>query len=73
MLTWDPAYTLVLASASPQRRAILEQLGVAFDVRPTDAPEIEAGDAFGVASENARRKAAAIPDQARADVRHGAH
>ena len=30
------APALVLASSSPQRRAILERLGVAFTVRPTD-------------------------------------
>ncbi len=35
---------LVLASASPQRRAILERLGVAFEVRPTDVAELEQGD-----------------------------
>ncbi len=57
MLTWDPTLKLILASASPQRSAILTQLGVAFDVRPTHVPEIESGDAFGVATENARRKA----------------
>lgn len=62
-ITWDPALTLVLASASPQRRAILEQLGVAFEVRPTDAVEIEAGDPFGVAQENALRKLAAATVQ----------
>ena len=59
MLAWDPEFTLVLASASPQRRAILEQLGIAHEVRPTAAPEIESGDVFGVAAENARRKAQA--------------
>jgi septum formation protein len=57
--TWDPAHTLVLASASPQRRAILEQLHVAFEVRPTDTDEVEDGEPFAVAAENARRKARA--------------
>lgn len=57
---WDPArHTLVLASASPQRRAILEQLGIPFEPRPTAAEETEAGEPFAVAAENARRKAAA--------------
>jgi septum formation protein len=37
-----PAPPLVLASTSPQRRAILEQLGVPFDVVPPDYEE--AGD-----------------------------
>lgn len=51
---------LVLASRSPQRRAILRQLGVAFDVVVSDAEELEAGDAVEVAVENARRKAQAV-------------
>jgi septum formation protein len=51
---------LVLASRSPQRRAILEQLGVAFRVEPADVEELETGDPVEVAMENARRKAAAI-------------
>jgi septum formation protein len=51
---------LVLASRSPQRRAILEQLGIPFDVRPSDAEEIAHGDPEQVALENARRKAAAV-------------
>jgi septum formation protein len=51
--------TLVLASRSPQRRAILEQLGLTFDVRPTAAEELGEGDPLQVALVNARRKAAA--------------
>jgi septum formation protein len=50
---------LVLASRSPQRRAILEQLGVPFVARPADIEELEAGEPEAVASENARRKVAA--------------
>jgi septum formation protein len=50
---------LVLASRSPQRRAILEQLGVPFVERPADVPEEEAGDPQAVALANARRKALA--------------
>ncbi len=50
---------LILASRSPQRRAILEQLGVTFEVRATDARELTHGDAEQVALENARRKARA--------------
>jgi septum formation protein len=53
---------LVLASRSPQRRAILEQLGVAFDVVVSDADELETGHAVDVALENARRKAVAVAD-----------
>jgi septum formation protein len=63
-----PARRLVLASRSPQRRAILEQLGIDFDVRPADVDELEAGDPFAVATENAARKAEAV----RGDVVLGA-
>jgi septum formation protein len=48
---------LVLASHSPQRRAILAQLGIPFELRPTDVEEIEDGDPEQSALENARRKA----------------
>ena len=52
---------LVLASASPQRRAILEQIGVSFEIRPADVKEETHGDPVAVAEENARRKALAVP------------
>jgi septum formation protein len=52
---------LILASASPQRRAILAQVGIPFDVRPADVEEDAAGDPPAVAEANARRKAAAVP------------
>jgi septum formation protein len=52
---------LVLASASPQRRAILTQVGVPFTVAPTGVEELTAGDPRAVAAENARRKALAAP------------
>jgi septum formation protein len=51
---------LVLASASPQRRAILEQLGVTFTVTPADVEELTQGDPETVALENALRKARAV-------------
>ncbi|MGZ4178349.1 MAG: Maf family protein [Solirubrobacteraceae bacterium] len=51
---------LVLASGSPQRRAILEQIGVAFEVRVPSVQELSDGPATEVALENAYRKAAAI-------------
>ena len=54
------AGTLVLASASPQRRAILEQIGIPFSVRVSGVEEETHGDPSAVAEENARRKAAAI-------------
>jgi septum formation protein len=53
-LTGSP---LVLASSSPQRRAILERLGVAFTVRPADVEELDRGNPAEVALENALRKA----------------
>jgi septum formation protein len=51
---------LVLASSSPQRRAILERLGVAFTVRPSGAIELHEGDPGALAAENALRKARAV-------------
>lgn len=55
-----PGARLVLASASPQRRAILEQLGVAFTVQPADVEELTEGAPEQVVVENARRKAKAV-------------
>jgi len=54
-----PAPPLVLASASPQRRALLEQVGIAFSIHVTGVAELAVGDPLQVAGENARRKAAA--------------
>jgi septum formation protein len=54
-----PAPKLVLASRSPQRRAILESLGVPFELRPVDVAERSAGAPLAVAEENALRKAVA--------------
>jgi septum formation protein len=50
---------LVLASRSPQRRAILEQLGVDFTVVPTDVEEETSGEPRQLVVENAVRKARA--------------
>jgi septum formation protein len=56
---------LVLASRSPQRRAILTRLGVDFEVRPVDVAERDRGDPREVARENAQVKArAAVGDGA---------
>jgi len=52
--------TLVLASGSPQRKAILEALGVDFEVRVSDVAEGDEGPAAVVARENALRKALAV-------------
>jgi septum formation protein len=51
---------LILASGSPQRRAILEQLGVAFRVVVSNVDELTAGEPEYVVGENALRKAAAV-------------
>jgi len=51
---------LTLASASPQRRAILEQLGVEFQVVAPDVEELTEGDPETVVVENALRKARAV-------------
>jgi septum formation protein len=60
--------SLVLASASPQRRAILERLKVDFTVRPTGVEEVEHGPGEEVALSNALAKASAarLPGEAEA-------
>jgi septum formation protein len=52
--------TLVLASRSPQRRAILSQLGIEFEVVVPDVEEVEDGDPRELVVENALRKARAV-------------
>jgi len=52
---------LILASASPQRSAILKQLGIPFEVVVPAVEEFEHGDPATAAEENARRKAEAVP------------
>jgi septum formation protein len=51
---------LTLASRSPQRKAILEQLGIEFRVDPADVEELTEGDPRDVVVENAVRKARAV-------------
>jgi septum formation protein len=51
---------LILASRSPQRRAILQRVGIAFEVVVSGVAEIESGDAAEVALGNAERKADAV-------------
>ena len=53
---------LVLASGSPQRRAILGDLGLDFEVRATGVAEEDEGAPRVVASENALRKALAASE-----------
>jgi septum formation protein len=51
---------LILASRSPQRRAILEQLGVEFRTVAPEVEELREGDPRAVALGNAVRKARAV-------------
>jgi septum formation protein len=51
---------VVLASRSPQRRAILDQIGVAYEVEVPEVEELESGPPHEVALENAFRKASAV-------------
>jgi septum formation protein len=51
---------VILASRSPQRRAILKQLGVEFEVVVPDVEELEDGDPREMVVENALRKARAV-------------
>ena len=51
---------LVLASSSPQRRALLQRLGVPFSVRVPAISELCSGDPPRLARENALRKARAV-------------
>jgi nucleoside triphosphate pyrophosphatase len=56
-----PAPPLVLASRSPQRRAILEQLGIPFDVvLPEYEEELGGSDPAQTVRENARGKARSV-------------
>lgn len=56
-------HRLVLASASPQRRAILMQIGVSFDVEVSAVQELTEGPPEEVVLENAYRKARAVADR----------
>ncbi len=51
---------MILASASPQRRAILEQLGVDFRVEVPELEEVVDGDPHEIVRENALLKARAV-------------
>jgi septum formation protein len=61
-----PAAPLVLASRSPQRRAILEQLGIPFDVvEPRyDEHTPQIADAVELVREHAQGKARSVADEA---------
>jgi len=51
--------SLILASRSPQRRAILDQLRIAYEAVPVDVDEIAAGPPVALARANALAKARA--------------
>ena len=51
---------LTLASRSPQRRAILEQVGIDFEVVVPDVEELTEGEPGSMVLENALRKARAV-------------
>jgi septum formation protein len=55
-----PEERLTLASGSPQRRAILEQLGVDFRVEAPGVEELEEGEPRALVLENALRKARSV-------------
>jgi septum formation protein len=55
---------LILASRSPQRSAILRQVGIPFDAVTPEVEELEEGAPEAVAVENAFRKAAAASEGA---------
>ena len=63
----SPAPPLLLASRSPQRRAILEQLGLPFDVVAPRYEETAAGegsDPVALVREHARAKARSVAEEA---------
>jgi septum formation protein len=61
-----PAAPLLLASTSPQRRAILEQLGIPFEVVAPRYEEVDAeqGDAVELVRRHAQEKARSVADEA---------
>jgi septum formation protein len=59
-----PAPPLLLASRSPQRRAILEQLGIPFEVVAPRWEELVGGDPAETVRANARGKAQSVAESA---------
>jgi septum formation protein len=58
-----PPPALILASRSPQRKAILEQLRIPFEILVVDVEELTQGDPIEVARANALAKAEAAAGQ----------
>ncbi|MEK6278253.1 MAG: Maf family protein [Actinomycetota bacterium] len=52
---------IVLASRSPQRKEILERLGLEFEIVVPEVAEVQVGDPAADVLENARRKATSVP------------
>jgi septum formation protein len=59
--------TVVLASGSPQRKEILEKLGIRFEVVVSGVEELAGGDPEVEVLENARRKARAVASTRRSE------
>ena len=57
------AEPLILASSSPRRRAILEQLGIDFRVQEPDVEELTEGDPRELVVQNALLKLRAVPGE----------
>ena len=57
--------SVILASASPQRRALLAALGIEFDVQEPMIDELTEGDPHELVLENARWKASQVAAKAR--------
>ena len=60
-------FAVVLASVSPQRREILEELGVAFRIIEPQVDEINLPDALETVAANAKLKALAVVSACRQD------
>jgi septum formation protein len=58
-----PPETLILASSSPRRRAILEQLEVEFRVEAPDVEELTDGEPHELVVQNALLKLRAVPGE----------
>ena len=59
-----PGAKIILASGSPQRREILERLGIEFEIRVSGVEEITEGDPAEVVLANALLKARAVAEEA---------
>ncbi len=58
-------FAVILASGSPQRREILERLGIGFEVRVSGAEELVHGDPAEIVVANALLKAESVAGRAR--------